>query len=66
MPIMPESSIRPKKPMSFHTETSTMAGMAQFSSSSQPGPSMPKKPRMPLSAPYCGESTLFQISEAAT
>ena len=58
--------MRPKKPMSFHTETRTMAGMAQASSSSQPGPSMPKKPRMPLSAPYWGESTLFQMREAAT
>ena len=56
----------PKKPMSFQTLTSTMAGMAQFSSSSQPGPSMPKKPRMPFTAPYWGESMLFQIMLAAT
>ena len=58
--------MRPKKPMSFHTLTSTMAGMAQFSSSSQPGPSTPKKPSMPLTAPYWGESMLFHIMLAAT
>ena len=66
MLIMPDSRIRPKKPMSFQTETSTTAGMAQVSSSSQPGPSIPKSARMLFSAPYSGERTVFQIREAAT
>ena len=52
--------------MSFHTLTSTMAGMAQFSSSSQPGPFMPKMASMLFTAPYCGESMLFHIMLAAT
>ena len=52
--------------MSFHTDTSTMAGMAHFSSVSQPGPSMPKIANIPFMAPYCGDKRLFQIREAAT
>ena len=43
-----------------------MAGIAHFSSSSQPGPSMPKTARMLFTAPYSGESMLFQIMLAAT
>ena len=43
-----------------------MAGMAQASSSSQPGPWMPNHARMPFMAPYWGASTDFQIREAAT
>ena len=66
MPTIPDRRIRPKKPMSFHTDTNTIAGIAHFSSSSQPGPSIPKKARMLFIAPYCGARMLFQINDAAT
>ena len=58
--------MRPKNPISFQTDTSTIAGMAHASSSSQPGPWMPNMARMLLTAPYSGESMDFQIIEAAT
>ncbi len=66
MPTIPDKRMRPKNPISFHTDTSTIAGMAQASSSSQPGPCIPKTARMLLTAPYSGDSIDFQIMEAAT
>ena len=66
MPTIPDKRMRPKNPISFHTDTSTIAGMSQASSSSQPGPCIPKTARMLLTAPYSGDSIDFQIMEAAT
>ena len=66
MPTIPDKRMRPKNPISFHTDTSTIAGMAQASSSSQPGPCIPKTARDVVDRAILRDSIDFQIMEAAT